>query len=378
MKQTESRLKIVVGMSGGVDSAVTAFLLKQAGHEVIGMFMKNWEEEIDGVCPATQDFEDVARVAQAIGIPYYPINFSKEYQELVFTEFLDELKKGNTPNPDILCNREIKFKLLLESAQKLGADKLATGHYAQNIQEGNHFFLTKSHDTTKDQTYFLYTINQAILSKVLFPLGELPKQTVRQIAREQKLAVAEKKDSTGICFIGERNFRQFLSQHIGYKPGKFRSLDGKVVGTHHGVAYYTIGQRRGLAIGGPGEAWFVTGKDVAENIVWVVQGPLHPSLFADELTAHSPMWISGAPPIFPAKCHAKIRYRQPDQPCVIEKCENGQLEVRFDIPQRAITPQQSIVFYQGQTCLGGAIIEQAGPSYLAQQKPVPSSLDFNF
>lgn len=362
---------IVVGMSGGVDSSVTALLLKEHGYNVIGMFMKNWEEEIDGVCPATQEYEDVVKVASKLNIPYYPINFSKEYKEQVFSDFLTELKKGNTPNPDILCNREIKFKLLLETAQKLGAHGLATGHYAQNIYNNGTYELTKSIDTAKDQTYFVYTLNQSILSKVLFPIGALPKGTVRQIAKEHGLTVADKKDSTGICFIGERNFSEFLSKHIAYKPGTFRTLDGKTVGKHQGVAYYTIGQRRGLAIGGAGDAWFVVGKTVSENIVWVVQGTHHPALFADELTAHTPSWVADMPPgPLPFHCHAKIRYRQPDQPCVIESIENGQLFVRFKTPQRAITPQQSIVFYKDNVCLGGAIIDAPGPSYYTMKKPL--------
>lgn len=337
--------------------------------------MKNWEEEIDGVCPATQEYEDVVKVASQLGIPYYPINFSKEYKEQVFADFLTELEKGNTPNPDILCNREIKFKLLLDTAQKLGAHGLATGHYAQNIYRDNQYFLTKSHDTAKDQTYFIYTLNQSILSKVLFPIGGLAKGTVREIAKKHNLTVAEKKDSTGICFIGERNFREFLSKHIGYKQGTFRTLDGKVVGPHQGVAFYTIGQRKGLAIGGAGEAWFVVAKNVEENIVWVVQGANHPALFADELTAHTASWVADMPPgLFPFICQAKVRYRQPDQPCVIEKIENGRLFVRFLVPQRAITPQQSIVFYKDNVCLGGAIIETPGPSYYTMKKDLPSLL----
>lgn len=369
---------IVVGMSGGVDSSVTALLLKEQGYNVIGMFMKNWEEEIDGVCPATQDFEDVVKVADTIGIPYYPINFSKEYKDHVFADFLQKLELGHTPNPDILCNREIKFKLLLETAQKLGADGLATGHYAQNVYENGQFLLTKSVDLAKDQTYFIYTLNQSILAKVLFPIGAIAKTELRQIAHKHKLATAAKKDSTGICFIGERNFRQFLSQHLGYKKGKFCSLEGKVVGTHMGVAYYTIGQRRGLGIGGAGDAWFVAAKDVPENIVYVVQGPMHPALFSDDLTAHTASWVADKPPALPCRCQAKIRYRQPDQSCTIEKIEQGRLHVRFDVPQRAVTPEQSIVFYQDSHCLGGAIIEQAGPSYLELKKEVPTALDFNF
>lgn len=355
---------VVVGMSGGVDSSVTAMRLKEMGYNVIGMFMKNWEEEIDGTCCAAQDFEDVAQVANHIGIPHYTVNFAKEYKEQVFAHFLKELEKGHTPNPDILCNKEIKFKLLLDTCKKLGADALATGHYAQNCHIDGSFALCNSVDTNKDQTYFLYTLNQEILKQVLFPLGTLLKAEVRELARNAKLPVANKKDSTGICFIGNRDFRQFLQQHLAFRPGKFRTLDGKIIGTHQGVAYYTIGQRRGLAIGGPGDAWFVVGKDVNENIVFVEQGASHPALFADELVATSASWVSGTPPFpLPFHCHAKIRYRQTNQPCIIEKAEANKLYISFPVPQRAITIQQSIVFYHGNYCLGGAVIDQVGPSY---------------
>lgn len=360
---------VVVGMSGGVDSSVTALRLKEMGHNVIGMFMKNWEEEIDGVCSSAQDFEDVIQVANHIGIPYYTVNFAKEYKEQVFAHFLTELEKGHTPNPDILCNREIKFKLLLDTAKKLGASALATGHYAQNCYINNAFALCNSRDTGKDQTYFLYTLNQEILSQVLFPLGTLLKSEVREIARQAKLPVASKKDSTGICFIGNRDFRQFLQQHLAFRPGKFRTLDGKVIGDHQGVAYYTIGQRKGLAIGGPGDAWFVVAKNVHENIVFIEQGANHPALFADELVATSASWVSGHPPSpLPFHCYAKVRYRQADQPCVIEKIENGKIYVRFQTAQRAITIQQSIVFYHNNCCLGGAVIDEVGPSYYEMKK----------
>ncbi len=372
-KHLPSTATIVVGMSGGVDSAVTALLLKQQGYTVIGMFMKNWDEEVNGVCSAQKDFEDVSSVCKQIGIPYYPITFAKEYQDFVFSHFLEELKKGNTPNPDILCNREIKFKLLLQTAKNLGADALATGHYAINEQIDNQFFLRKGVDCSKDQTYFLYTLNQNILSQALFPIGHLLKSQIRQIAKEHALVVAEKKDSTGICFIGKRDFRSFLANYIQYTPGPFRLIDGKIVGQHHGVAYYTIGQRRGLAIGGPGDAYFVVGKDVAENIVWVAQGKDHPALFSDSLVAESPSWVSNsAPSPLPYCCQAKIRYRQADVPCTIEQIDQELLSVRFTQPQRAITPQQSIVFYQGEHCLGGAIIRSAGPSYWHIKKPLPS------
>ena len=363
---------IVVGMSGGVDSSVTALLLKQMGYNVIGMFMKNWEEEVDGVCTSEKDFEDVVAVAKQIGIPYYPVTFAKEYQEQVFSYFLKELKKGNTPNPDILCNREIKFKLLLETAKNLGADALATGHYAINDQQDGSYFLRKGLDPGKDQTYFLYTLNQNILSQTLFPVGNLPKSRVREIALEHNLFTAKKKDSTGICFIGKRDFRQFLHGYLQYTSGPFLTLEGKKVGTHHGVAYYTIGQRRGLAIGGPGDAYFVVDKDVEQNIVYVAQGKDHPALFSDELTAYDATWVSGfAPSPLPYHCQAKIRYRQPDQECVIESIDDATLHVRFLVPHRAITSEQSIVFYKDGICLGGAVIKTRGPSYYVMKKPLP-------
>ena len=345
--------KVVVGMSGGVDSSVTALLLKEQGYEVIGLFMKNWEEKDgDGVCLSSREYEDVAKVCDQIGIPYFSVNFVKEYWDNVFTHFIEELKVGLTPNPDILCNREIKFKVFFQKALELGADFLATGHYAKT----DHQRLLKSKDGDKDQTYFLYTLQSKTLEKVLFPLGDLTKKEVRAIAAKYGLATSEKKDSTGICFIGERNFKPFLSQFIPYQEGELQTLSGKVVGKHSGVAYHTVGQRKGLGIGGPGDAWFVVGKDVTKNIIYVEQGENHPALFSPELIATDVHWISGKAPELPFKCHAKIRYRQPDQECVIEKIEDGKLFVSFTHPQRAITPRQSIVFYQDDCCLGGALI----------------------
>ena len=267
MKQT-----VVVGMSGGVDSSVSALLLKQQGYHVIGLFMKNWEEE--GHCPATEDYHDVQQVCEQLEIPYYGINFVREYQDQVFAHFIEELKRGLTPNPDILCNREIKFKVFLEKAFELGAQFLATGHYCQNIDRQ----LIKGADPNKDQSYFLYTLKQSILEHVLFPVGHLQKNEVREIARHHGLATSEKKDSTGICFIGKRNFRSFVSQYLAYQPGPFQTLEGRIVGEHLGTAYYTIGQRKGLGIGGPGEAWFVVKKDMEQNVVFVAQGADHPAL----------------------------------------------------------------------------------------------------
>ena len=341
--------KIVVGMSGGVDSSVSALLLKQQGHEVIGLYMKNWED-IDGSCPGVADYEDVVRVCDTLKIPCYTINFVEEYKASVFSHFIEELKLGYTPNPDVLCNREIKFKALFQKAKELGADFLATGHYAQ-VNDGE---LLRSADLAKDQTYFLYSMKSEILREVLFPVGHLNKKEVRKIAIENGLATAEKKDSTGICFIGERKFREFLGDYITYHEGNLETLAGKVVGKHLGVAFYTIGQRKGLKIGGPGDAWFVVGKDVARNVVFVEQGEDHPALYKPSLTATEISWVDETPD-FPLRCTAKIRYRQEDQACTVT-CTDNTLSVTFDQPQRAITPRQAIVFYQGHRCLGGALI----------------------
>jgi len=343
---------VVVGMSGGVDSSVSALLLKQQGFKVIGLFMKNWEEkDANGVCQASKEYEDAASVCDKIGIPCYSVNFVKEYWEHVFTHFLREFEQGHTPNPDILCNREIKFKAMYDKAMDLGADFLATGHYCQNEQQR----LKKATDSGKDQTYFLYTIKETILQRVLFPIGHLQKAEVRRIAREHALPTSEKKDSTGICFIGERNFKQFLSQYLAIKPGNFETRNGRIVGQHDGVAFYTIGQRRGLAIGGAGEAWFVVDKDVTRNIVYVEQGADHPSLYSTSLTCSDLSWVA-SPPTFPHRCKSKIRYRQPDEECEILSLQDGIATVQFSAPQRAVTPRQSIVFYDGDFCIGGGII----------------------
>ena len=346
---------IVVGMSGGVDSAVSAAVLKNLGYDVVGLFMKNWEDA--GQCTAEEDAQDVAKVASSIGIPFYTASFTKEYWDSVFTSFLEDLKKGLTPNPDILCNREVKFKLLLEKALSIGGTTLATGHYASCREQDGKRYLDRADDETKDQSYFLYTATQESLSKTVFPLAKLRKTEVRKIARTLGLAVAEKKDSTGICFIGERTLKDFLRPYLGYTEGSIVSTEGQVVGTHIGLAYYTIGQRKGLGIGGKGDAWFVVGKDVADNKLIVAQGVTHPALFANALVAKEPHWINEMPS-FPLSCSAKIRYRQTDQACLVEGNAHN-LCVRFTTPQRAITPQQSVVFYDGKTCLGGAFIERS-------------------
>lgn len=368
---------VVIGMSGGVDSSVAALLLKDQGYRVIGLFMKNWEEKDEfGQCTSAQDYEDVARVCDTIGIPYYTIEFVQEYWDHVFAEFLKAYQAGYTPNPDILCNREIKFNLFFKKALEMGADFLATGHYCSTASRDGSAKLLKAADQNKDQTYFVYTIQKDTLSKVLFPIGHLPKPEVRAIAERAGLPTAAKKDSTGICFIGERNFRKFLSQYVPSKPGAITTLAGEKVGKHNGVAYYTLGQRKGLGLGGEGEAWFVVGKDAASNTLFVERGVRHPALYADELTAGELSFVEGRIPTLPLRCTAKARYRQPEQACTIEAGSSpDKLRVVFDVPQRALTPGQSVVFYSGDECLGGGVIEQVGASYQAQGKALPALVD---
>lgn len=364
---------VVIGMSGGVDSSVAAVLLKKAGFNVVGLFMKNWEEEDEnGVCKASLEFQDVVKVCEKIDIPYYSVEFVKEYRENVFSHFVEEYKKGNTPNPDILCNREIKFKVFFDKAMELGADYLATGHYCQNFIDDNGNYLVKGNDPLKDQTYFLYTMQNQVLSKVLFPIGHLEKKAVREIATEYDLATKNKKDSTGICFIGERNFKNFLSNYIEFKSGNFENLSGEVVGEHTGAAYYTIGQRKGLGLGGPGEPWFVVGKDIERNVVVVERGENHPALYADELWANELSFVNEFAYELPLKCRAKIRYRQKDQDCIIESIKDGVAHVTFTESQRAITISQSIVFYISEgnqnICLGGGMIQRSGDNHFISPK----------
>jgi tRNA-specific 2-thiouridylase len=348
---------VVVGMSGGVDSAVTALLLKQQGYEVIGLFMKNWEDDnTDEYCSSRQDLVDAASVADTIGIPLEAVNFSKEYKERVFSYFLREYQAGRTPNPDILCNSEIKFKAFLDHAVTLGADKIATGHYAQVREVDGKFQLLKADDASKDQSYFLHKLNQAQLSKAMFPLGNIVKSQVRKIAEEHKLSNYAKKDSTGICFIGERPFREFLSKYLPTQPGDMCMPEGKVVGKHVGLSFYTIGQRQGLGIGGQGLPWFVADKDMANNKLIVVQGHDHPLLLKPELSAMEMHWISGAAPDTSRDYAAKTRYRQEDASCHIESLQNGNAHFNFTSPQWAVTPGQSVVAYDGAICLGGGII----------------------
>ncbi|GAB1392630.1 tRNA 2-thiouridine(34) synthase MnmA [Rhodocyclaceae bacterium] len=354
--------KIIVGMSGGVDSSVAALLLKRQGHEVIGLFMKNWEDDdTDDYCSARQDLEDAQAAAKVIGIPLEAANFADQYRERVFANFLAEYQAGRTPNPDILCNSEIKFKAFLDHAMRLGADKIATGHYAQVREFLGEFQLMKAEDGTKDQSYFLYRLNQAQLAKTLFPLGELYKRDVRKLAAEAGLPNHAKKDSTGICFIGERRFREFLSRYLPKQPGEIRRLDDeRVIGQHEGLSYYTLGQREGLGIGGvqgaPEEPWFVAAKDMAKNVLYVVQGHDHPALLRERLVAGQLSWISPNPPRTHWVYAAKTRYRMPDAACDLEALSTNECEVAFATPQWAVTPGQSVVLYESRVCLGGGVI----------------------
>ena len=361
MKKEPKDTRVVIGMSGGVDSSVAALLLKEQGYDVVGIFMKNWDESDDlGYCTSAQDYEDVRRVCDQIGIPYYSVNFEKEYWDRVFTYFLDEYKRGRTPNPDVMCNKEIKFKAFLEHALKLGADYLATGHYAQVDFKDGEYRLLRGADSNKDQTYFLNQLNQYQLSKAMFPIGHLEKKDLRQIAKDANLATATKKDSTGICFIGERNFKEFLSNYLPAQPGDMVSLEGEIKGKHDGLMYYTLGQRKGLGIGGAGtgEPWFVVGKDLEKNILYVTQGESHPSLYSYGLIATDLQFVSEKPKKEVFKCTAKFRYRQPDQGVTVHIQEDNTCRVIFDEPQKAITPGQAVVFYDGDVCLGGATIDK--------------------
>jgi tRNA-uridine 2-sulfurtransferase len=359
MNKEPKDTRVVVGMSGGVDSSVAALLLKQQGYDVIGIFMKNWDDtDENGVCTATEDYDDVIRVCNQIGIPYYAVNFEKQYWDKVFTYFLNEYKAGRTPNPDVMCNKEIKFKAFLDHAMKLGADYLATGHYAQVVYSDGEYKMLRGLDDNKDQTYFLNQLNQEQLEKVMFPIGSIDKKKVREIAKEAGLATATKKDSTGICFIGERNFKEFLSNYLPAQPGKMVTLDGEEKGKHDGLMYYTIGQRQGLGIGGAGEPWFVIGKDLERNLLYVGQGFDHSALYSDSLLATDINWTTPSEKAKEFKCTAKFRYRQPDHGVTVKIVADGKVEVVFDQPIRAITPGQAVVFYNGEECLGGGTIDE--------------------
>ncbi len=352
----------MVAMSGGVDSAVSALLLHQQGHDVAAMFMKNWEEDDRfGSCPAAEDAADAAAVAAQVGIPFHTRNFAAEYWDHVFEDFLAEYRAGRTPNPDVLCNREIKFKTFLEHAMDLGAEKIATGHYARTESRDGVHRLLRGRDNNKDQSYFLYAIGHQQLASTLFPVGDLDKSAVRDLACEHGFRVHDKKDSTGICFIGERNFREFLGTYLPANPGLMKTPGGTVLGEHSGLMFHTLGQRQGLGIGGvkgcADEPWYVLHKDLDENTLYVGQGHDHPWLFSSTLRASKLNWVSGQRPGPGSRLSAKIRYRQADQECEIVEIDPETLCLRFLEPQRAVTPGQSVVLYSGDECLGGGIID---------------------
>ncbi len=360
-----NRRRVVVGLSGGVDSAVAAWLLKEQGFEVIGLFMKNWEDDDDDeYCSSRVDLVDAASVADVIGIDIEAVNFSAEYRERVFGSFLAEYRAGRTPNPDVLCNSEIKFRAFLDHALAMGAERIATGHYAGVRERDGRFELLRAADASKDQSYFLHRLDQGQLSRTLFPLSAMLKSDVRALARTLGLANHDKKDSTGICFIGERPFREFLNRYLPREPGAMVTLDGRVVGQHMGLMYYTIGQRQGLGVGGEGLPWYVAGKDIPENRLLVVQGHEHPALKAPALAASDTSWVAGNPPRPDRHYGAKTRYRQTDAACVLRTTAAG-IEVTFAEPQWAITPGQSVVVYDGEICLGGGVIERASADAFA-------------
>ena len=351
--------RVIVGLSGGVDSSVAALLLQQQGYDVHGVFMKNWQDDFEaGICSAEEDLRDARTVCEVLGIPLHTVEFIEQYRQKVFNEFLKEYSAGRTPNPDILCNKEIKFKAFLDHADNLGADFIATGHHARLHRKNATSHLLKGLDPEKDQSYFLYALNQQQLRRVLFPIGIYQKPHVREMAEQAGLLTHDKKDSTGICFIGERDFKAFLGHYLEPSPGTIKTPEGDVVGQHNGLMFYTLGQRQGLGIGGrshsTGEPWYVVDKQFADNILVVAQGD-HPLLYSRELITEETHWIA-APPELPLRCRAKTRYRQADQDCRVEYLTEGICRVQFDHPQRAITPGQSVVFYSGDECIGGAII----------------------
>lgn len=368
LTKMHTKKRVVIGMSGGVDSSVSAWLLKEQGYEVIGLFMKNWEDDDDSeYCSTRQDWIDAVSVADVVGVDIEAVNFATEYKDRVFAEFLREYQAGRTPNPDVLCNAEIKFKAFLDHAVALGADLIATGHYARVRQNGSgQFELLKALDASKDQSYFLHRLNQTQLSKTLFPLGEIQKTEVRKIAQSLKLPNAAKKDSTGICFIGERPFRDFLNRYLSHQPGPMKTPEGDVVGQHIGLSFYTLGQRKGIGLGGVkahqnsdgnSDPWYVARKDMATNTLYIVQGHEHPWLLTPELHAAQVSWVAGIAPEIEL-LSAKTRYRQADMSCRFRTAE-ADFALRFDTPQWAVTPGQSAVLYDGDICLGGGIIETA-------------------
>ncbi len=361
MTKDNHSISVIVGMSGGVDSSVSAHLLLEQGYQVEGLFMKNWEEDDDTeYCTAKEDLADAQAVSDKLGIKLHTANFASEYWDNVFEHFIEEYKAGRTPNPDILCNREIKFKAFLEYAKVLGADYIATGHYVRRKDTDGKSELLRGLDGNKDQSYFLHAVGEKEIGQTLFPVGELEKPEVRRIALEQGLATAKKKDSTGICFIGERRFKDFLQKYLPAQPGKIETAEGDLIGDHQGLMYYTLGQRQGIGIGGTknhGAApWYVVAKDLKRNVLIIGQGAQHELLFSQALSCNDIFWINSAPAAFPYKCVAKVRYRQSDQACTVHQ-KKGKYYVVFDEPQRAATPGQSAVFYDGEVCLGGGVID---------------------
>ncbi len=353
--------RVIIGMSGGVDSSVAAQCLIEQGYQVEGLFMKNWEQDDDkDYCAAAEDLNDAQQVCDKLNIKLHSVNFADQYWDRVFEHFLDEYRAGRTPNPDILCNKEIKFKAFLDYALQLGANYIATGHYVQRGENNDQYTLLKGLDDNKDQSYFLYTLGQQQLKHSLFPVGNIEKPAVRKMAEKSELITHDKKDSTGICFIGERKFKDFLQRFIPAQPGEIKTLQGQTIGKHHGLMYYTLGQRKGLGIGGvknaSEEPWFSVKKDLENNILYVAQGD-DSALYHSYLSASQLSWVSGEMPELPYSCKAKVRYRQADQNCTITKIENDSITVQFENAQRAITPGQSVVFYQGNICLGGGVID---------------------
>lgn len=355
---------VIVGMSGGVDSSVAAWLLQQQGYEVQGLFMSNWDEDEDGYCTAAEDYQDARQVCEQLQIPLHKVSFAGDYRERVFSYFLDEYRHGRTPNPDVLCNREIKFGVCYDYARRLGAEWVATGHYARVERESSpsKAKLLRGLDPNKDQSYFLHAMPGEALARTLFPIGGLQKSEVRRMARELTLPVFDKKDSTGICFIGERPFAQFLETYLPAQPGDIQTPEGRLLGRHRGLMYYTLGQRQGLGIGGRNDAgeqpWYVAAKDLTRNVLIVVQGHDHPAMLRNQATASQLAWVAGSPPAASFECTAKVRYRQADQACQVQVSADGCCQVHFAIPQRAVTPGQYVVFYQGEHCLGGGVVDQ--------------------
>jgi len=374
-----TRPLVIIALSGGVDSAVAALLLKEQGFRVQALFMSNWDQDDEGYCTTAEDLQDARRVCEVLEIPLHRVSFAADYRQRVFDAFLLEYRAGRTPNPDVICNREIKFGVCLEYARRLGGEILATGHYARIVYDGVRPRLLKGSDPAKDQSYFLHAIDPAVLPHVLFPVGHLTKEVVRRVARAAVLPVFDKKDSTGICFIGERPFQEFLSRYLPAHPGAMETPAGEVVGRHQGLMYYTLGQRQGLGIGGVAgsedAAWYVAGKDMARNVLTVVQGDHHPLLYTGGLTTGPVHWLSAKPPSVRLNCQVKTRYRQQDQACTVELVEGG-ARVTFESPQRSVTPGQFAVFYAGDECLGGAVIEAAleGLAVASASRALPLSM----